>query len=252
MNRSREEREVLTAADKPQRQNDTKLRRTQAERRALARACLIESAIALILKDGFARTTMAGIAQRAGLTRGAIQHHFSGRVELITEIISEVERRVIESFTAAASGDASLETRIDVLIDGLAEVSLSAQYMAAMDIWLTSRSDPDLLDVVRNSVARYSNHFRELWRSTFGDTLPESLITECRLMMVAVSRGVILSRLITGDCRPRTSSVTLQTTKKLLKAHLLSFTEQNKGRSRVRVAESIDGRPHRKPGTWPR
>ena len=214
---------MLTAIDKPVKGGEKKLRRTQEERRAKARADLIDSAINLIVHNGFARTTMADIAKRAGLTRGALQHHFTGRAELVAAIIADVEKQIVDSFGAASSGDASIEARLDLLIDGLSDVSLSAGYMAAMDIWLTSRSDPDLSQLIDDSVARSSVMYRALWRTTFGDNLPHTVVRECRQVMVAVTRGVIMSRLIVGDHRPRSSSDTLRTIKRLLRQRLAPF-----------------------------
>lgn len=200
-----------------------KQRRTQEERSATARANLIDAAIKLICEKGFARTTTADIASLAGLTRGAIQHHFEGRVDLVTTILHDVEKRVLDSFTAAAPGHGlPIEQRIDILIDGLGAVTRSPTYLAAMDIWFTSRSDPDLRDVVRQSVGRYVEHARELWRMTFCDEIPEETISDCRRVVVAVSRGLVFSRLIASDRKSRSVGLTLDTTKALIKNHMLS------------------------------
>jgi len=205
-----------------------KTRRTQEERTYEARAKLISAAISLINEKGFARTTMSDIAGRAGLTRGAIQHHFDGRVDLVTTILLEVESRVVESFAAAAPGPGvPLAKGIDVLIDNLGAVCQSSAYLAAMDICFTSRSDPDLRDTIRQSVRRSSDHFRLLWQSTFGPEIPEATISECRRVMVAVSRGLVMSRLFSSDPtkKPPSLDLTLATTKLLIKHHMLAAKE---------------------------
>lgn len=208
-----------------------KKRRTQEERSATARANLIAAAIELICEKGFARTTTADIASLAGLTRGAIQHHFEGRVDLVTTILLDVEKRVLDSFTAAAPRlGLPLEERIDILIDGLGSVTRSPTYLAAMDIWFTSRSDPDLREVVVQSMRRYVDHFRELWRATFSDEIPDATISDCRRVVVAVSRGLIFSRLISPDRMDRSINLTLKTTKDLIKGHMLSARDRRKGR----------------------
>jgi AcrR family transcriptional regulator len=210
-----------------------KLRRTQEERSATARANLIDAAIKLICDQGFARTTTADIAGLAGLTRGAIQHHFEGRVDLVTTILHDVEKRVLDSFTAAAPRlGLPLEQRIDILIDGLGSVTRSPTYLAAMDIWFTSRSDPDLREVVMQSVGRYVEHFRELWHETFSDLVPDETISDCRRVVVAVSRGLIFSRLIAADRKDRSINLTLETTKVLVRHHML--TARPKGRPEPR------------------
>src|SRR5271163_4169581 len=112
----------------------SKPRRTQQERTAAARSSLIDAAITLICEKGFSHTKMAEIASLAGLTRGAIQHHFEGRVELMTTILHEVEGRIRDSFRAAAPDpNHPLGERVDILIDGLGAICRSSAYLAVAD-----------------------------------------------------------------------------------------------------------------------
>src|SRR5262249_3062944 len=165
---------MVVEAKIPLVEKEKRPRRTQEERTAAARSSVINSAIALIVERGFAHTTMADVAARAGVTRGAIQHHFQNRVDLIREIISDVEKRVVDLFSSVPPGpNVSIEKRMDRLIAGLGAVTESPSSLAAMDIWFTSRSDPDLREAAFQSFRRYSDHLRELWRSTFGKEIPE-------------------------------------------------------------------------------
>ncbi|MET0987269.1 MAG: TetR family transcriptional regulator [Steroidobacteraceae bacterium] len=206
---------------------ERKRRRTQEERTALARAKLMEAAIKLICEKGFARTTMSDIAAAADFTRGAIHHHFQNRVDLVRAIINDVERRVIESFSAAAQKpNVSLEQRIDILINGLYDVSQSPAYVAAIDIWFTSRAEPELRDAAMQSVRRYSNHFRGAWQQTFGDEIPEKTIAECRRVVVAVSRGLIISSIFATD--QQVAAETFATVRVLIKRHMLAAIKKGK------------------------
>lgn len=206
-------------------------RRTQEERTTAARAGVINAAIALIVERGFAHTTMADVAARAGLTRGAIQHHFQNRVDLVRAIISDVEKRVVELFSAAAPApNVSIERRIDVLIDGLGVVTESPSYRAAMDIWFTSRSDPDLRDAAFQSFRRYSDHMRDLWRSTFGKEVSEQAIADCRRVVVAVARGLVVSRIISPDAKSTFVTQTFATTRTMIKQYLQAASKQKERR----------------------
>jgi AcrR family transcriptional regulator len=188
---------------------------------------VINAAIALIVERGFAHTTMADVAARAGLTRGAIQHHFQNRVDLVRAIISDVEKDVVDLFSAAAPApNVSIERRIEILIDGLGAVVESPSYRAAMDIWFTSRSDPDLRDAAFQSFRRYSDHLRDLWRSTFGKEVPEQAIADCRRVVVAVARGVVVSRIISPDAKPTFVTQTFATTRTMVKQYLQAAIKQ--------------------------
>ena len=67
----------------------TPARRTQAERRRETRRVLLQAVADCLLEVGYQRTTLAVIAEKAGLTTGAVQHHFASRSELMQAAIEE-------------------------------------------------------------------------------------------------------------------------------------------------------------------
>ena len=91
--------------------------RTQAERRARTRAALVASARALFAERGFAGAGREEIVERAGLTRGALYHHFASKEDLFAAVYEEVERDVCEAVIVAAGAarDAAEELRLGAL-----------------------------------------------------------------------------------------------------------------------------------------
>jgi AcrR family transcriptional regulator len=175
-------------------------RRTQEERSAQARAKLIESAIAVICKNSFANTTTQQIAAHAGMTRGAIQHHFSERAELYASILEEVEQQWVQSFSdAVADSEASIEARIDHLMDGVWGVASSPAYRATLDICMNSRADPKLQSRVEKNIQKSGALFREYWIKSFSSDLPVEKIDEIRELVTAVSQGVIVSEIFSAE-----------------------------------------------------
>ncbi|WP_156623249.1 TetR/AcrR family transcriptional regulator [Mycobacterium sp. 1164966.3] len=76
-------------------------RRTQAERAAETRESLIAAARALFAEHGFTNVALETIVRDAGVTRGALYHHFSDKTELFAAVFEQVEGEV-----AARMGDA--------------------------------------------------------------------------------------------------------------------------------------------------
>lgn len=64
------------------------VRRT-AEEAAQTRRALLEAALEVFAERGYAAATLSGIAARAGLTRGAVYHHFTDKAELYLATIAE-------------------------------------------------------------------------------------------------------------------------------------------------------------------
>src|SRR5580704_8226833 len=77
-------------------------RETQAARSARTRGALIEAARALFATKGFAATGRDEIAEQAGVTRGALYHHFASKTELAAAVVEELEGELVERVVAAA------------------------------------------------------------------------------------------------------------------------------------------------------
>jgi AcrR family transcriptional regulator len=76
-------------------------RRTQAERSKATTADLLDAARGLFAADGYRATSLEDIVAAAGLTKGALYHHFSGKDDLFREVFAREERALAERQLAA-------------------------------------------------------------------------------------------------------------------------------------------------------
>jgi AcrR family transcriptional regulator len=81
-------------------------RRTQAERTATTRAALLAAARDLFAEQGFAGTGREQIVERAGVTRGALYHHFATKEDVFRELVEQLEQEMLERVAAAGAGAA--------------------------------------------------------------------------------------------------------------------------------------------------
>ena len=108
---------------------------------------LIDAVIAVVFENGYAGATMERIAQRAGLTRGAIQHHFGDtRVDLIAGACAKVLERRQQQY------EESIKDLANADLAG-ARAGLKAAYRDPatwflIEVWIASKSDPVLHDRV--------------------------------------------------------------------------------------------------------
>jgi len=77
-------------------------RRTQAERTEATRTALIASARPLFAQRGYAGVGTEEIARAAGVTRGALYHHFDGKRELFEAVYEQIEIELAERIAAGA------------------------------------------------------------------------------------------------------------------------------------------------------
>jgi AcrR family transcriptional regulator len=82
-------------------------RRTQADRSDQTRDGLIRAAAKIIAQNGYAEATLQQIADEAGMSKGAIHHHFKSKLELIAPVLkhcSQIARqRVISTWEVPRS-----------------------------------------------------------------------------------------------------------------------------------------------------
>jgi AcrR family transcriptional regulator len=77
-------------------------RRTQAERSAITRQALLDAGRALFAEYGFAGAGQEEIVERAGVTRGALSHHFGTKQGLFLAVVQDVQGDVADLITRAA------------------------------------------------------------------------------------------------------------------------------------------------------
>jgi AcrR family transcriptional regulator len=77
-------------------------RRTQAERSEGTREALIEAARPLFAEHGYAAVGTEEIVRAAGVTRGALYHHFGGKKDLFEAVYERVERELAERIASGA------------------------------------------------------------------------------------------------------------------------------------------------------
>lgn len=80
---------------------------TQAERRAVTRARILGAARELFGRDGYHNTSIEAILQTAGVTKGALYHHFNDKQQVLRAVYEDLEGALVAQLadTAAAHDD---------------------------------------------------------------------------------------------------------------------------------------------------
>lgn len=76
---------------------------TQAERRAATTAALMETARRLFGERGYADVSIEEIASEAGVTRGALYHHFKSKEDLFAALFEKMEQELVMTAASAAT-----------------------------------------------------------------------------------------------------------------------------------------------------
>src|SRR5947208_9897321 len=82
-------------------------RTLKAEQSEATRGALVAAARELFAERGYAAVGTEEIVRAAGVTRGALYHHFSGKKQLFQAVYEDVEQKLVERIAESAISSAS-------------------------------------------------------------------------------------------------------------------------------------------------
>ena len=174
--------------------------RTQAERRAVTRRALLDAAIDLLMNKGLGASSLAAVARHAGMTTGAVQHHFKTKAALMRAVISErlFDRSVLAEQTDLT--DASLEERSAALVAQQWQFYGNPKYIAIWDIILGARADSDVREEIlswqQSGVSALETEISKLFSA---ENLNVQQVQSIQYFMNAHLRGLALLRTVEND-----------------------------------------------------
>ena len=135
--------------------------RTQQERREDTRARLLAATIECLVEHGYAGTTTQRVQDRAGLSRGALLHHFATKEVLLVAAVSHVADAQIAAVRADAVGGAASEVEL------LHHVMSGPLFLAGLELWQAARTEPALRAALLPAERRVGAAVRELLAELF-------------------------------------------------------------------------------------
>lgn len=121
-----------------------RVRRTQEQRTEAMRAKLIQAAIDCLYRLGYAETTTALVAATAGASRGAMLHHFPSKDDLFQAVVEyALQRQIHHNDQRLKAIDDPVERFLSLPTIAW-EFIQAPEYVAWMEIWMATRSHPEL------------------------------------------------------------------------------------------------------------
>jgi AcrR family transcriptional regulator len=138
--------------------------RSQASRSAATKDALLAAARPLFAEQGFGRVGTETIVRAAGVTRGAMYHHFADKTELFAAVFEAVE--------------AEVTTRIGVAVAQAGDTDPIAVMRLGASTWLDACAEPEVHRIVLLEAPAVLGW--ERWREIglrYGMGLVQALIT---------------------------------------------------------------------------
>ncbi|MWK39381.1 TetR family transcriptional regulator [Actinomadura sp. J1-007] len=179
-------------------------REPQQDRSRATRRRLLEAAVDCLASVGWAGTTVTVVAERAGVSRGAAQHHFRTREELVTAAVeygSDVRMARMREHLDELAG--RRPSTLDVVLL-LGEMYTSPLFRAALQLWVAAASDEQLRAQVAPLEARVGREAHRLTVEALGADESVPGVRETVQATLDLVRGLGLADLLTDDSARRT------------------------------------------------
>jgi len=136
----------------------------QAQKSAMTRDRILDAAIRCLVQLGYTNITTAKVAEYAGVSRGAMLHHFPSKTELIQAAVEYLHQKLLEDYTtrvnaipAKLKGPARRRAGLEAYWDHLAD----DLFLVYHELQLASRTDQELKDILASSQQAFEQHVRE-------------------------------------------------------------------------------------------
>lgn len=144
----------------------------QQRKSAQTRERLLEAGIDCLVEHGYSGLTTAAVAQRCGISRGAMHHHFAARLDLVSAVVEEVFYRRMRAFLkdyfdAIADRDESLQ--IELACEAHWRSVHTREYAAYLELTVAARCDAALAKQFIPTARRYD----AIWNREMADAFPQ-------------------------------------------------------------------------------
>jgi AcrR family transcriptional regulator len=175
----------------------------QQDRSRATRRRLLETTVRCLAGHGWEVSTVAFIAAEAGISRGAVQHHFPTREALILAALEHMFEERAALLDALPDPGGTGADRVHAVVSGLVDTIGGELFRAALQVWTVAAADPEL----RAAVVPLERHFARgvhrravrLLRVDDADPAVRGLIQAT----LDLARGLALADVLTDDSRRR-------------------------------------------------
>ncbi len=184
------------------------VRRTQAERKAESHKKIIEAAIELFAAQGFVRTTLNEIGNKAGYTGGLISNRYGSKEALLREVLNEIYRDFTrESMTQVSKTESvveGLQRYVEVFLRRLSKnnIKIRALYLVMGEsMGAVPEMQSEIADFNKQTIRAVGNLLQQGVDN--GELRANLKVRETAAIILAVLRG--LTQLYLAD--PKTYSI---------------------------------------------
>ena len=181
------------------------VRMPQQERSRATQARLLEATVDCLVERGWSGTTTTVVAAMAGVSRGAQLHHYPTKASLVMAAVEHLAERRAEEIRTEAAALPPGPQRLDGVVDMLASAFTGPLYVAALEVWIAARTDPELRAALVPLEARVGREMHRLTVELIGADERTPGVREAVQATLDLLRGLGVANLLYDDTARRTA-----------------------------------------------
>jgi len=174
-------------------------RPVRASQLEATRRRILDAAVASLIKQGTAATTTVAVQQRAGVSRGALLHHFPTHAELLAATIDELVRRNETAVHNALAGLLENLDPVDRATRVLADAFSQPAYLTELELWAMARTDAQLRAALRAAERRARRDFDRVVNDLFAPLRDRPGCATVVMLSSEFVRGFALASVLRSD-----------------------------------------------------
>lgn len=182
-------------------------REPKQDRSRVTRLRLLEATIDSLAEQGWSATTVGVVAERAGVSRGATQHHFPTREDLITGALEYMFDIRMDDARREAQDIPPGPGRTKLVVERLVEYYTGPMFKAALQVWTAASADPELRDRIVPLEERFGRRAHKMAVENLGVDDDDPVTHRLVQATLDLARGLGLADVLTDDARRRVEIV---------------------------------------------
>ena len=179
-------------------------REPKQDRSRATRQRLLESTIDCLADQGWGATTVSVVAEHAGVSRGAAQHHFPTREDLITAALEFMfDSRMTAIRESAIELPAERPARTETVVTRMVEYFTGPLFRAALQVWTAAAADDALRARVVPLEAKFGRVAHDLTVELLGADDADPATHRLVQATLDLARGLGLADVLTDDSARR-------------------------------------------------
>ncbi|HTJ62956.1 MAG TPA: TetR/AcrR family transcriptional regulator [Alphaproteobacteria bacterium] len=168
----------------------------QAQKSKNTREKILNSAISLIKEGGFSAASASRIAERAGITWGAAQHHFGSKEDILDAVMAISHEKFIARVSDPRLREGSLSDRVDAFVDCMWAHYQDDVYLAGLEILLANRkTNPDAARMATFE-QRAREHIKTLREIFYDCDLTDEQLREALIVAHCLLTGLTIEKVL--------------------------------------------------------